>query len=214
MAKKPEPNAETRFPKFPGQVGSMLSGIGPGNMNLTSQNHAPTTSSQDVGVPGSSSFGSSISSGHRVGFKKLLSNIAFIIKDDDESGGMSELDNYLKDKLLPKDMELDLLAWWETNEIKYPTLQRTPKDILAILVSTVASESSFTTTGRLVSPHRSQIHPKTLEALMCAQSWLLNEIRATCSGETEVYCCSVEFDYEVEEENTKESGTTSLDDFV
>ncbi|KAL7585990.1 zinc finger BED domain-containing protein DAYSLEEPER-like [Lactuca sativa] len=127
---------------------------------------------------------------------------------------MSELDNYLKEKLLPKDMELDLLAWWKTNGIKYPTLQRIAKDILAIPVSTVASESAFSTSGRLVSPHRSRLHPKTLEALMCAQSWLLNEIRATCSEETEAYCRSVEFDYDVEEENTKESGTTSLDDFV
>nr|KAJ0197142.1 hypothetical protein LSAT_V11C700359350 [Lactuca sativa] len=157
-------------------------------------------------VPGSSSFGSSISSGHRVGFKKLLSDIASITRDDDESGGMNELDNYLKEKLLPKDMELDLLAWWKTNGIA--------KDILAIPVSTVASESTFSTSGRLVSPHRSRLHPKTLETLMCAQSWLLNEIRATCSEETEAYCRSVEFDYDMEEENTKESGTTSLDDFV
>ncbi|XP_023745566.1 zinc finger BED domain-containing protein RICESLEEPER 3-like [Lactuca sativa] len=48
-------------------------------------------------VPDSSSFVSSISSGHRVGFKKLLSDIASITRDDDESGGMSELDNYMKD---------------------------------------------------------------------------------------------------------------------
>ena len=120
-----------------------------------------------------------MSSGHRVGFKKLLSDIASITRDDDESGGMSELDNYLKEKLLPKDMELDLLAWWKTNGIKYPTLQRIAKDILAIPVSTVASESAFSTSGRLVSPHRSRLHPKTLEALMCAQSWLLNEIRGS-----------------------------------
>ena len=92
---------------------------------------------------------------------------------------MSELDNYLKEKLLPKDMELDLLAWWKTNGIKYPTLQRIAKDILGIPVSTVASESAFSTSGRLVSPHRSRLHPKTLEALMCAQSWLLNEIRGS-----------------------------------
>ncbi|CAI9286281.1 unnamed protein product [Lactuca saligna] len=88
-------------------------------------------------VPGSSSFCSSISSSHRVGFKKLLSDIASIIRDDDESGGMSELNNYLKEKLLPKDMELDLLAWWKTNGIKYPTLQRIAKDILVIPISTL-----------------------------------------------------------------------------
>nr|KAJ0213807.1 hypothetical protein LSAT_V11C400206580 [Lactuca sativa] len=145
-------------------------------------------------VPGSSSFGSSISSSHRVGFENLLSDIASITRDDDESRGMSDLDNYLKEKLLPKDMELDMLALWKTNGIKYPRLQRIAKDILAIPVSTVASESTFNTSRRLVCPHHSRLHPKTLEALMCAQSWLLNEIR-----ETEAYCHSIEFDYDVEE---------------
>ncbi|KAG5533349.1 hypothetical protein RHGRI_027517 [Rhododendron griersonianum] len=47
-----------------------------------------------------------------------------------------------------------------------------PRDLLAIPVSTVASESAFSTSGRLVSPHRSRLHPDTMEALMCAQSWL------------------------------------------
>jgi len=126
---------------------------------------------------GSSSFSSRLSSGHRVGFKKLLSDIASIASEHDDSGDMTELDNYLKEKLLPKDMELDLLMWWKTNGFKYPTLQRIAKDILSVPVSTVASESAFSTSGRLISPHRSRLHPKTLEALMCAQSWLLSEIQ-------------------------------------
>ncbi|KAG5544434.1 hypothetical protein RHGRI_017006 [Rhododendron griersonianum] len=29
------------------------------------------------------------------------------------------------------------------------------------------------TSGRVVTPHRSRLHPKTIEALMCARSWLL-----------------------------------------
>ncbi|KAI3491359.1 hypothetical protein L1887_44285 [Cichorium endivia] len=148
---------------------------------------------------GSSSFDVGLSSGHRDGFKKLLSEIASITSTHDESGGMTELDNYLREKLLPKDMELDLLVWWKTNGFKYPTLQRIAKDILAVPISTVASESAFSTSGRLISPHRSRLHPKTLEALMCAQSWLLNEIRETCSDESEAYCRSIDYDYDVEE---------------
>ena len=50
---------------------------------------------------------------------------------------MVELDNYLKEKLLPKDIDLDLLLWWKTNGGNYPTLQRMAKDILAIPVSTI-----------------------------------------------------------------------------
>ena len=48
-------------------------------------------------------------------------------------------------------------------------------DIYVIPVSIVASESAFSTNGRVVSKHRSRLHPNTLEALMCAQSWLWKE---------------------------------------
>ncbi|GKC12919.1 zinc finger BED domain-containing protein RICESLEEPER 2-like protein [Tanacetum coccineum] len=117
-------------------------------------------------------------------------------------------------RLHPKTMEALMCAQsWLLNEIrerKYPTLQRIAKYILVIPVSTLASESAFSISGRLISPHRSRLHPKTLEALMCAQSWLLNEIRETCSKKTEAYCRTIEFDYDVEEESTKGNGTTSF----
>ena len=79
-----------------------------------------------------------------------------------------ELDHYLEDDLMPRTVDFDILAWWKSNGPKYPTLQRIARDILAIPVSTVASESSFSTSGRLLSPHRSKLHAKTMEALMCA----------------------------------------------
>lgn len=56
-------------------------------------------------------------------------------------------------------------------------LQKIAKDILVIHISTVASESTFSTSGRLVSLHRSRLHPNTLEALMCGQNWLLKGIK-------------------------------------
>ncbi|CAL5385247.1 unnamed protein product [Camellia sinensis] len=87
----------------------------------------------------------------------------------------SELDHYLEDDVLPRTSGFDVLNWWKASGPKYPTLQAIARDILAIPVSTVASESAFSTSGRLVSPHRSRLHPNTLEALMCAQSWLWGE---------------------------------------
>ncbi|CAL5386772.1 unnamed protein product [Camellia sinensis] len=84
----------------------------------------------------------------------------------------SKLDHYLEDDVLPRTSGFDVLNWWKANGPKYSTLQEIARDILAIPVSTVASESAFSTSGRLVSPHRSRLHPNTLKALMCAQSWL------------------------------------------
>ena len=88
----------------------------------------------------------------------------------------SELDHYLEESVLPRTPDFDVLSWWKTNGLKYPSLQLMALDILAIPVSTVASESAFSTSGRVITPHRSRLSHDTLEALMCAQNWLRNEI--------------------------------------
>jgi hypothetical protein len=54
-----------------------------------------------------------------------------------------------------------------------------PRDILAFPITTVASESAISTSGRLLSDHRTRLTPKMMEALMCSQSWL----RHTLQGE-------------------------------
>ena len=73
-------------------------------------------------------------------------------------------------------LDFDVLSWWKKNDIKYPTMQMIVRDIYVISVSTVASESAFSTGGRRYQKHRSRLHPDTLEALMCAQSWLWKEM--------------------------------------
>ncbi|XP_038995861.1 zinc finger BED domain-containing protein RICESLEEPER 2-like [Hibiscus syriacus] len=67
-----------------------------------------------------------------------------------EGGITSELDHYLQDKVRTQNSELDILSWWKTNGFKYPTLQKIARYILAIPISTVASKSAFSTSGRLV----------------------------------------------------------------
>lgn len=86
----------------------------------------------------------------------------------------SELDRYLEDDPLPEDNQFDVLAFWKVN-VTYPTLRVIAKDLLAIPVSTVASESDFSTGGRIISPHRSRLHAKTVEALMCLRSWMMGD---------------------------------------
>ncbi|KAM6551154.1 hypothetical protein CsatB_000962 [Cannabis sativa] len=88
----------------------------------------------------------------------------------------SELDLYLEENLVPRTEEsFDICNYWKVTGLKYPLLSMIAKDVFAVPVSTVASESSFSTGGRHVSPHRSRLHPSTLEALVCTQNWLMTD---------------------------------------
>ncbi|KAF1889093.1 hypothetical protein Lal_00043312 [Lupinus albus] len=84
----------------------------------------------------------------------------------------TESDHYLEEDVIKRTPDFNILNWWKTNGIMYPTLQAIAKDLLAIPISTVASESAFSTSGRILSPHRSRLNWTTLEALMCVRSWL------------------------------------------
>ena len=90
----------------------------------------------------------------------------------------TELDHYLEEEVLPRSSDFDILMWWKLNELKYPTLQAIARDVLAIPISTVASESAFSIGGQILTPHRSRLHYTTLEALMCSKSWLWNSENA------------------------------------
>jgi hypothetical protein len=44
--------------------------------------------------------------------------------------------------------------------------------VLESVVSTVASESAFSTGGRVVDPFRSRLDPETVQALICSKDWI------------------------------------------
>jgi hypothetical protein len=98
-------------------------------------------------------------------FDKILS------KEPEVSYVHTELDLYLDEPTLSRTQELNIISWWQYVGVKYPTLRKIARDIMAIPVITVASESVFSIRGRVISPHRSRLAPKTVEGLMCMQAW-------------------------------------------
>ena len=82
-----------------------------------------------------------------------------------------EIGKYLLDNL-EKLGSSDILDWWKLNASNYPILSKMVRDILAIPISTIASKSSFSTSGRILDAFRSSLSPKTVETLVCSQNWL------------------------------------------
>lgn len=65
-----------------------------------------------------------------------------------------------------------MLQWWKDNKNRYLTLAKIFRDILAILLSTVASESAFSTGGEVLDSFRTSLTPRMVETVICAQDWL------------------------------------------
>jgi hypothetical protein len=69
-------------------------------------------------------------------------------------------------------IKFDILAWWKLNASRFPVLARLARDVLAIPVSTVASESAFSTGGRVLDDFRASLTPFMVQVLVCSQDWL------------------------------------------
>lgn len=92
---------------------------------------------------------------------------------------VSEIDEYLSASLVKcQGNALDILQWWKVyGSVSYPILSTMVRDLLTVQVSTVASESAFSTAGRLIDDHRTCLDPYTVQAVMCLQDWWRYEKR-------------------------------------
>ncbi|KAL0392914.1 UNVERIFIED_CONTAM: Zinc finger BED domain-containing protein RICESLEEPER 2 [Sesamum radiatum] len=85
----------------------------------------------------------------------------------------SEIDMYLeescysfkKDNKIEK--EFDVLKWWRVNSVKYKILSFMARDILAIPITTVASEVTFSAGSRVIDKYRASLTSETVQVLMC-----------------------------------------------
>jgi len=60
------------------------------------------------------------------------------------------LDYYLEEDNLPVTQEFDILSWWKTNGLNFPNLQAIVMDVLAIPITAIALESTFSTGGQIL----------------------------------------------------------------
>ncbi|CAA2971570.1 zinc finger BED domain-containing RICESLEEPER 1-like [Olea europaea subsp. europaea] len=88
----------------------------------------------------------------------------------------SDLDKYLEEPLFPRDVDFNILNWWKVHAPKYPVLSMMVRNILGIPISKVALESLFDNGHRTLNHHWSSLKSDTLQAFMCSQDWISNEL--------------------------------------
>ncbi|BFG30016.1 hypothetical protein CerSpe_162900 [Prunus speciosa] len=116
-----------------------------GFVSKPNQSFSSSTTSSSIGsviVTDSSS-----SSSFRGDRKKAMKEKWKKRQEDKEAVVLShEIDRYLSDAAEQDIEQFDILNWWRVNGSKNPVLAAIARDVLAIPVSTVASESSFSST--------------------------------------------------------------------
>jgi hypothetical protein len=105
---------------------------------------------------------------------KIHNLISQHLEEENDFECKSEVDRYLLDGCEATIKDFDVLGWWKINASKYPIIAAIARDVLAMSISTVASESVFSTGGRILDPFRSTLSPLTVEALVCTQNWIRN----------------------------------------
>ena len=97
----------------------------------------------------------------------------FLYDLDQDVGERSELERYMGEAPIRwMDGPFDILSWWRAKQGIYPILSRLARDVLFVQVSTVASESAFSTGGRVLDPFRTRLDPEVVEALICTKDWI------------------------------------------
>ena len=104
-------------------------------------------------------------------WKSIVEEFQHHLAQEDNGECKIELDQYLLEASEPPcALGFDILGWWRVNSSKYKILSHVARDVMAVPVSTVASDSAFSIGGCVLDSFRSSLSPLTI--LICCQNWL------------------------------------------
>jgi hypothetical protein len=97
---------------------------------------------------------------------KLMNRYSKLMTSNSDVQHKSELDRYLMEEIGKPNENFDILNWWKVNSTKFPVLAQIARIVLAIPITIVASESAFSTGGRVLNHFQSSLAPIAVEALV------------------------------------------------
>ncbi|KAG2570423.1 hypothetical protein PVAP13_7KG053036 [Panicum virgatum] len=113
--------------------------------------------------------------------KETTSSVACLVSSEFQSFLKSSASESSKSELLIyldeannslNDKNFNLLRYWKVNALRFPVVSSMAKKFLAVPASSVSSESTFSCGGRILDDHRSSLKLATVQALVCASSWI------------------------------------------
>ncbi|KAL0303353.1 UNVERIFIED_CONTAM: putative AC transposase [Sesamum radiatum] len=88
-------------------------------------------------------------------------------------GHRSESDTYLNEGIeTDESPSFSITEWWKLHTPRFSILARLARNVLAMPISTVASESAFSNGGHIINDFRASLTPKMAQALIYCQDWL------------------------------------------
>nr|GEZ37861.1 zinc finger BED domain-containing protein RICESLEEPER 2-like [Tanacetum cinerariifolium] len=112
-------------------------------------------------------------------YSRLLNGLKAHTKKISRNGPTtsSEFERYANSDFVthlhPKEFAtFDVLGFWKEKETMFPVLSRMAMDLISVQASSVASESAFSTSGRVLSIRRTRLTPASLEMCMCLKDHL------------------------------------------
>ncbi|CAN1199844.1 Zinc finger BED domain-containing protein RICESLEEPER 2 [Linum perenne] len=100
-----------------------------------------------------------------------------------DSSGETELVWYLRDNGTKWDEQVSILKWWKLMSGMYPVLSKMARDVLAVPITTVASEAAFNACGRVLDEFTSSLSSSLAEVHICTRDWVRSKPELVPVGE-------------------------------
>ncbi|KAL2899637.1 putative AC transposase, partial [Bienertia sinuspersici] len=91
----------------------------------------------------------------------------------------SNVDAYLNFPLMARNSEtpFNILEHWKSQAVSFPIMSCIAKDVLAVPITSVAAESSFSMGGRVLTKYKSSLRTDNVEAFVTTQNWLFRYLK-------------------------------------